>query len=329
VEEVELGGRVAPSADHLRAPARALADAPNPNVTRMIDPRISIDAVQPSADCRRDAAVFHRRVGPLAERRRAALDAAHQALGRPSAVVLTMCSQGYLPLLERWLASCDRRAIEVRGRTIVAALDRRTEERAAEVGLQVVSVDPDRRDDIDEAAGFVDTRFASVMLYKHVVIHDALQVLPALLFQDVDLLWFRDPIPDLSRTADGIDLQFMYDGPNPIHRPLYANAGFIFITSNDATRSVFETAVRNSASVLCTGSMQGPLNRIVAHFAAHNLVRVAVLPEDRYLNGHLFNLEDGVSPQAGDWRSDGVVLHYSWTADIAQKLAKLDRFDLE
>jgi hypothetical protein len=80
--------------------------------------------------------------------------------------------------------------------------------------------------------------------------------------------------------------------------------------------------------VLGAGSMQGPLNRIVAHFAAHNLVRVAVLPEDRHLNGHLFNLVDGVWPEAQDWRREGVVLHYSWTADIAEKLAKLERFGL-
>ena len=74
--------------------------------------------------------------------------------------------------------------------------------------------------------------------------------------------------------------------------------------------------------------MQAPLNRIVAHYAAHNLVRVRVLPEHRYLNGHLFNLERGVRPAAGAWRDDGVVLHYSWTGNLAQKRAKLERFDL-
>jgi len=146
------------------------------------------------------------------------------------------------------------------------------------------------------------------------------------LFQDVDLIWLRDPLVYLRRESHRQDLCFMYDGVNSVHRPLYANTGFIYAACTEASKAFFDTALCNTASVFASGSHQAPLNRMLAHFVIHNVLGVRVLPQALFLNGHLFNLNRGVLPAAGDWEREGYVVHYSWTADTAQKLAKIERF---
>ena len=327
-ERYELGGSVAPSAIGLRAPTRARAAAANPNVDRIVAGQIRIQDGQPSESWTAEAERFHELARAQEDTRRASIGDSYEALGRPTSVVLSLCGRRYLPLLETWLGSCDRRGIEVRDKTILMALDGYTQQRSHRLGLRSVRVDPAETDDIVEADRYGDSGFARVMLYKTLVAVDALAIVPRLLFQDVDLLWLHDPLEDLERRAQEADLLFMYDGPNPVHEPLYLNSGFFFAVANEATRSVFETLLRNSAYVLAARSQQRPLNRIVEHFLVHNLLRLKALPETRYLNGHLFNLETGISPDAGDWARDGLVLHYSWTADIGEKQSKLAKFGL-
>ncbi len=67
---------------------------------------------------------------------------------------------------------------------------------------------------------------------------------------------------------------------------------------------------------------------LAQRFHSYNVVRVQVLPESRYLNGHLFNRVDGLRSASQRWRSDGVVVHYSWTLDPAEKLEKIEKFGL-
>lgn len=323
----ELEGWVARSALSLRARPEVLASAINPNLDRVM-PRLPISDTEPPDWCLRNAERFHLIARSQQDERRALIETAYASLGRPPSLVLSICGAKYLPLLRLWLQSCDRSDIDVRGRTIIMALDGETARVCGDLGVEAVPVDPAGRFEIVEASRFADDRFGEVMLHKNTVVLDALTVVPRLLFQDVDLLWFRDPFRDLESRAENADVLFMYDGPNHWHRPLHLNTGFFFAVANEATAALFETIARNAVHVLASGSQQYPANRIIGHFAVHNVLRVGVLAQERYLNGHLFNLETGVSPAAGDWRRDGFVLHYSWTADIDQKLAKLEQFDL-
>ncbi len=68
--------------------------------------------------------------------------------------------------------------------------------------------------------------------------------------------------------------------------------------------------------------------RLLRYFLANNLIKVHILPEHLFLNGHLFNLETGVKPAARTWKEEGIVLHYSWTGSRGEKFRKLDKFEL-
>ena len=114
---------------------------------------------------------------------------------------------------------------------------------------------------------FADKRFGRTMFYKNAIVRDLLEVGVNVLFQDVDLIWLRDPF-DYFYLNNNADITFMYDGANPIHQPLYANSGFFFAHANDACKALFDTALGNTASIFRSGSHQKPLNRILGHFCA-------------------------------------------------------------
>jgi hypothetical protein len=44
------------------------------------------------------------------------------------------------------------------------------------------------------------------------------------------------------------------------------------------------------------------------------------------MNGHLFNLRNGINPRAGDWEEKAIVFHYSWTGNTVEKIQKLNKF---
>jgi hypothetical protein len=325
-EPVELGGQVHPDAKKLRSDPGAGPRVGNPLINRIVAGTIRFKMSPPDALFER-AERFHRLTRSCEDERRGELAESHRSLGEPETMVVMLCNQRYLPLLNRWLESCDRRGIQPRERTVVSALDDETLVAARNLGLRSVPADPTRSDHIPESKSYGDGGFASLMLYKTLVVVDALTVAPRVLFQDVDLIWLRDPVTDLDRRP-AADLHFMFDGENPLHEPLFVNSGFFLASSTNVTRAVFDTLLHNSAYVLAHRSQQAPLNQILGHFLLHNVLDLAILPESVYLNGHLFNMKSGLAPAAREWARDGVVVHYSWTGTLPEKLDKLERFGL-
>ena len=77
------------------------------------------------------------------------------------------------------------------------------------------------------------TRFPKIAM-----VMDVLDLGFDLLMQDIDLVWFRDPVPPLRAEAkeQDVDFQFMRD-VNPLYAPLLYNSGFVYVRSNERSRS--------------------------------------------------------------------------------------------
>jgi hypothetical protein len=325
---VGLDDRVAAAGMDLHASATTRHAAVNPNLVRILDADLGLLPHPRPHGIDETRQMFVDMLNVDGPRRADAWRRAVADLDHPGTLVVSVCNAAFLPFLERWLSSCDERSIEVRSRTVIVALDPETDRRCRQLGLTVVTANGEDRDDLASVVGWNDTRFSRLVPWKSVATWDALHLAPTVLFQDVDVLWLRDPVADLAGRERDADVLIMHDGPNPSFAPLHGNSGFVQVRAGDATRSLWETVVGNAASIVHLGTEQLVLNRVLERFHAHNLVRVQVLPESEYLNGHLFDLVDGLSPTARRWRSEGVVIHYSWTRDPAEKLAKVERFGL-
>ena len=239
-----------------------------------------------------------------------------------------VCDSSFLPFVRNWLRSCERAGVEVLDRTITFALDERAAADIGELGLACVPLDPSQYPAAGGSDTFGDIGFATAVFYKSAILTDLLDLGARVLFQDADLIWFDNPIPHLDAAADDVDIQLMYDGPNTLYAPLHANTGFFYVSPTSASRSVFTAALHDAGSLFWLRNDQTLLNRLFEAFMSEGALRVAILPEHRFLNGHLFPMSGDVLPDAGDWRKDGLVLHYSWTKNVQEKYQKLDRYGL-
>ncbi len=321
----ELGQRISPGASRI---LRALPGADTGGDSSKDAP--FVDLVEGTIPDHRvyQAESFHRQFQARTAERRAKLESLYSELGRPDSIIIMMFCKSFVPMFENWLISCEMHGIAPLGRLIVFCLDDHAAERAAELGAKYYFLDPEYYAPAGKSEHFGDEWFRSTILYKNAVILEALSLGASVLFQDADLIWFKDPFPYLEESRQHYDLQIMYDGPNPNGRPVYGNTGFMYLRPGAVTDALMETALYNSASILREGQQQFIFMRLLRYFLANKLISVHILPEHLFLNGHLFNLETGVQPAALRWKEEGIVLHYSWTGSRAEKLRKLDKLEL-
>ena len=141
------------------------------------------------------------------------------------------------------------------------------------------------------AESYADRTFAKVMWIKATAVYIALAAGFDILFQDVDLVWMRDPIaylhdkllsqdilsPSEKSTANtdkspsssssavplsSYDILFMDDGARtPRFAPYFTNTGFYFVRHNERTNYFMERLLRSYGEILFTASHQATFIR--------------------------------------------------------------------
>ncbi len=325
-EPYELPQQVTPSARRLRAPPGRAEISTNPHVDQFFSREMELGVETLKEHLVELAESYHGPYQAHKAQRMNELKNLYEAIGQPDDVIVMLYCKNFFPLFKNWLASCASHDIIVNEKLITFTLDEESSRETKALGIKNYYLDPDIYAEAGGAVRFGDKQFSKTMFYKNAIILDILELGANVLFQDVDIIWLRDPFDYISVNCNDRDIYIMFDGPNPFHRPLYANTGFIYAVCNDASKALFETALRNTASIFQTGSHQMPLNRIMEYFIVHNVLSVKVLPQVLFLNGHLFNLKQGVREHAGDWQKNGFVVHYSWTNNREEKRQKIEKF---
>jgi hypothetical protein len=105
-----------------------------------------------------------------------------------------------------------------------------------------------------QAAGFyMDKSFGRMMWFKTTSVFLALHAGFDVLFQDVDLVWMKDPLPYLQGL--NADISFMDDGARtPRYTPFFTNSGFYFMKYNPRTLYFQEKMIKcgpSEVSKLC------------------------------------------------------------------------------
>ena len=327
----ELGGKVSPSGLKLTARPSLLKYASNPNVKHIVAQDLLIPIDGPNQQAIQRAEDFHKAFEAHKTQRLSSLKNIYAELGSPrTTIVMFFCKKFYI-LFENWALGCEKKGIPVRDKTIAFALDKDAYDKTLALGFKAFLLDSEKYEKGGGSAQYGDAGFASAMFYKNAIMYDMLEVIPTgkfLLFQDTDLIWFKDPLSYLE--GKDRDIQIMHDGNNHNYKNLYANSGFIFIRNSDVTRAVLETALKNSAYIFGSGSHQKPLDRIFEHFIQHNILDLVVLPELIFVNGHLLSNTTGKLDERlkSDWMNTSYLIHYSWTLDMKDKFKKLSRLGL-
>ncbi len=233
-------------------------------------------------------------------------------------VLVMMVNQGHLDVFRNWVRSCDDRGIEVRSWSLVFTTDADAAHSVEQLGFTSYT-DPASYGDQGKAAvkAFGDVQFRTLMFQKTAIVKDVLDLGYRLLFQDVDVVWMKDPLPYfLHPSHQRFDARFMYDGQNKMHAPLHVNTGFFWLNPTPKTIRFWSAVLMHYHLIRASGSQQMVVNQMLVGHCFKGL-KLNVLPEKDFANGHLFSMTN-----TARLPKDPYVIHCSWTHNIEHKIKK-------
>ena len=168
----------------------------------------------------------------------------------------------------------------------------------------------------DAAADYADPNYGKVMLSKIFCVHMVNALGHDMLFLDVDIALYRDPLPYFA-SKTGFDMYFQHNG---LHKtrfaPLGANSGFYFVRYNEKTRHFFSVFSRMGDLVLATRSHQAALTMLLNEHMSLRGLRVKVLQDEQtdFPTGYHLHRGHRVVGRmmAGDHAADPYLFHANW-----------------
>eukprot|EP01041_Mallomonas_annulata_P006168 gene6168-12500_t len=139
------------------------------------------------------------------------------------------------------------------------------------------------------------------------------------LFQDVDLVWMRDPRPLLQAMVH--DAVFMDDGARtPRFTPFFANTGFYYLRHNARALHLMERLSRGVSEIGFTHSHQATFNRHLTETQGLLDLKIHVLDSVDFPSGIMFHHNKSFMALLDKHQVQPYVFHMCWTDSRAQKV---------
>jgi len=148
-----------------------------------------------------------------------------------------------------------------------------------------------------------------------------------MLFQDVDIVWYKNPLDFFHNKDSPIYFYDMYYQDDGSHSTRYApwapNSGFYYVRQNERTKHFLTSLLMSGDLVLKTFSHQQAMTAVLAEHASLFGLRVKVLSrdEDDFPGGYHFHRKNGEFLRdmfAGTRKP--YIFHMSWTKNKDNKL---------
>ena len=179
------------------------------------------------------------------------------------------------------------------------------------------------------ADSYGDNTFARLMWLKATSVFIGARAGFHVLFQDVDLVWLRDPFPFLQ--AHVKDIAFMDDGARTTRfTPFFVNSGFYYMKHNARTLFFMERMLKCAAEISSTHSHQATLTRYLTELHSTFHLDIAVLPELLFPSGAQWHNNKKFVAQmlAYEAEPEPFVFHMCWTATREDKVTYLKALGL-
>jgi len=149
------------------------------------------------------------------------------------------------------------------------------------------------------------------------------------LFQDVDVVWYKDPstyFRSRRDDADSADLYFQFDGNLQARfAPYSANSGFFFARNNLKTRHFFKTFLYSGDIIKAFGCDQAVMATIISEHSSLFGLKVKVLDREgaEFPSGWHFHRRPQVMKDILTGKITPYVFHVNWTREKGEKLTYL------
>ena len=141
------------------------------------------------------------------------------------------------------------------------------------------------------------------------------------LFQDADIVWFKDPLEYFAKQPGDIDTFWMDDGArSKRYAPFFANSGFYYLRANAKTRNFMHALLLSFDQIMTVRSHQHVLDRLLGQHAANFGMRAQVLSKEYFPQGQVFHHNKALMKEFADFKKHPHVFHMCWTASKVNKL---------
>ncbi len=167
---------------------------------------------------------------------------------------------------------------------------------------------------------YMDKTFGKIMWLKITSVYVALHAGFHVLFQDVDLVWMKNPIPYLESLVSH-DIIFMDDGARtPRFAPYFTNTGFYFVRHNARTLYLLERLILSAGELDYTASHQATLIRHLTETQASFGLQIFVLDDRMFPSGRMYHEQQAYVENVKNHVVTPFVWHMCWTANRNQKV---------
>ena len=241
-----------------------------------------------------------------------------------------VCNFGQAELLMNFVCSAKSRGLDV-SNILVFTTDQETTDLVTALGLTAYYDQRNFGDIPTEAAKrYGDAKFVAMMMAKVICVQLVSMLGYDLLFQDVDIVWFKHPLayfrqPHLAHH----DILFQDDGGHSVrYAPYSANSGFYFVRHNARTRHFLTSLLMSGDLVLSTDSHQQALIAVLSEHVSLYGLRAKVISRDteEFPGGYHYHMKSGQYMK--DFFAGKVhpyIFHMSWTTNKDNKLLFLQQ----
>jgi len=246
-------------------------------------------------------------------------------------VTIMVSNFGQSELLANFVCSAKSRNMDLSS-VLVFATDLETKELAESLGLTAFYDKWNFEAIPSEAANrYGDRLFTLMMMAKVMCVHMVSSLGYNILFQDVDMVWYKNPIPFFEEKGklQGFDMMFQDDGGHSgRYLPYSANSGFYYVRNNPRTVHFFSALLNSVDLVLKTDSHQQALIAVMnEHVSLFGLkVKVFSRDTDEFPGGWHYHQKTGKYVRRMlSGTADPYIFHMSWTMNKDNKLLFLQQ----
>lgn len=187
---------------------------------------------------------------------------------------------------------------------------------------------------------YLDRVFVDMMWYKCFSIFLVLRLGLNVLFQDVDLVWFRDPFPYFHgmiherqnrSMVSGSHLEAFYsdDGQRSLrYAPYYANSGFYYYIASERSLYLSWAIMLAFDNVQLLGSHQNVMTTRLVEGISVSHQHAKIMNYEDFPNGYQFHHERGYMKKFKAHQIEPYNFHMCWTQGKPDKLKYMREVDI-
>ena len=262
--------------------------------------------------------------------------------GNKTPLIVMVMNKGYLVFFYNWLCSLEYNKIKhIKENTLLIVTDKYAKEVAIKTGFKMIY----------EPEWFINSFNIGIKKYSSVIANQNYNYLVALqisviadlvlmgynvLFQDIDIVYIKNPVPYIMelnyKYNDVFDIIAMHDHRWDIKGPI--NSGFMYVNSNCKTKSLMKHLIGYISITILHGSDQLLWNQLIKSVPFRD-INVHFLHKHKFIccrelsmittNGESFNFKNNKERETFLSNQGTFMIHAAWTTNADEKIQKFGK----